>query len=342
MGFVAGAPVAPVVGTVEILNGAVGMVDVVMQLMAAVGAVQQTGEHILLGVLGLPAFRPLPELLYLLPCGGVDNGLMVVLKDGPVFFRVHQAALILEGLGVGLEIDKSAGVLPEGQDFCNGSLAPLAGRVLALFAALADALTLPILRGRQNSILLQHPSCGFNPLPLYAKPVNPADYLGGFIVDDPLSRVVRVFFVAIGRRAHGVTSVAAQLFRAAHLAADVLGVPLVHDVPEGRKIIVTLVAVHTVVYSNKADVVLWKIGVGVISHLQIITSQPGHILYDHGGHITGLYILQHLLEAGAVEICPGVAVICIAACVSEAVVLCVFGEQFLLRRDLSRWFSPKE
>ena len=52
---------------------------------------------------------------------------------------------------------------------------------------------------------------------------------------------------------------------------------VLHDVPEGRKIIVTLVAVHTVVYSNKADVVLWKIGVGVISHLQIITSQPGHI-----------------------------------------------------------------
>ena len=81
MGFVAGSPVAPVVGTVEILNGAVGMVDVVMQLMAAVGAVQQTGEHILLGVLGLPALCPLPELLYLFPCGLVDDSLMVVFKQ---------------------------------------------------------------------------------------------------------------------------------------------------------------------------------------------------------------------------------------------------------------------
>ena len=80
MGFVAGAPVAPVVGAVEILNGAVGMVDVVMQLMAAVGAVQQTSEHILLGVLGLPALCPLPELLHLFPCGLVDDGLMVVFK----------------------------------------------------------------------------------------------------------------------------------------------------------------------------------------------------------------------------------------------------------------------
>ena len=105
MGFVAGPPVAPVVGTVEILNGAVGMVDVVMQLVASVGAVQQTGEHILFAVLGFPALRPLPELLHLLPCGGVDDGLVVILKDGPIFFGVDQTALILEGLGIGLEID---------------------------------------------------------------------------------------------------------------------------------------------------------------------------------------------------------------------------------------------
>ena len=56
------------------------MVDVIMQLVAAVGAVQQTGEHILLSVLGLPALCLLPELLHLLPCGLVDDGLMVVLK----------------------------------------------------------------------------------------------------------------------------------------------------------------------------------------------------------------------------------------------------------------------
>ena len=137
MGFVAGSPVAPVVGTVEILNGAVGMVDVVMQLMAAVGAVQQTSEHILLGVLGLPALCPLPELLHLFPCGLVDDGLMVVFKDSPIFFGIVQAALILEGFGVGFEINQGARVLPEGQDFGDGGLTPFAGGVLALFATLA-------------------------------------------------------------------------------------------------------------------------------------------------------------------------------------------------------------
>ena len=230
VGFIAGSPIAPVVGTVKVFNGAVGVVDVVMQLVAAVGTVQQTGEHILLGVLGFPALCPLPEPLHLLPCGGVDDGFMVVFKDGPVFFGVFQAALVFEGLGIGLEIDKRTCVLPEGQDFGDGGFTPFAGCVLALFAALADALTLPILRGRQNAVLLQHPGRGFDSLPLNAEPVNPADYLGGFVVDDPLSRVLRVFFVAIWRRAHGVASVAPQLFGTAHLAADVLGVPLVRDI----------------------------------------------------------------------------------------------------------------
>ena len=122
MSFVAGSPVAPVVGTVEILNGAVGMVDVVVQLVAAVGAVQQTGAHLLFGVLGFPALCPLSELLHLLPCGGVNDGFMVVLKDGPIFFGVDQTALILEGLGIGLEIDQGARVLPEGQNFVNRGL----------------------------------------------------------------------------------------------------------------------------------------------------------------------------------------------------------------------------
>ena len=171
MGFVAGAPVAPVIGTVEILNGAVGMVDVVMQLMAAIGAVQQTSEHILFGVLGLPALRPLPEFLHLFPCGLVDDGLMVVFKNSPIFFGVLQAALVLKRLGIGLEVDQGARVFPEGQDFGDGGLTPFAGGVLALFAALADALALPILRGSQDAVLLQHPGRGFNPLPLHTKTV---------------------------------------------------------------------------------------------------------------------------------------------------------------------------
>ena len=108
MGFVAGPPVAPVVGAVEVFNGRVDVVEVVVQLVAAVGAVQQTGKHTLSGFLGFPALCSLTELLHPVPCGLVDNGFMVVLKDGPVFFGVDQTALVLEGLGVGFEIDQGS------------------------------------------------------------------------------------------------------------------------------------------------------------------------------------------------------------------------------------------
>ena len=115
---------------------------------------------------------------------------------------------------------------------------------------------------------------------------------------------------------------------------------VLHDVAEGREIIIALVAVHTVVYGNEADVMLWKISVSIVANLQIVTAQPGHILYNYGGHITGLYILQHLLKAGTVEVCPGIAIINIEPCVGKMMLFCVLGEQFFLRSDLSRVFSP--
>ena len=127
-----------------------------------------------------------------------SNGLQLHLfylqkEDSPIFFGIVQTALIFEGLGVGLEIDQGARVLPEGQDFGYGGLTPFAGGVLALFAALTDALALPILCGGQDAVLLQQAGRGFDPLPLYAEPVNSADDLGGFIVNDPLPEIVRVF-----------------------------------------------------------------------------------------------------------------------------------------------------
>ena len=199
VGFVAGPPVAPVVGTVEIFNGTVDVVEIVVQLVAAVSAVQQIGEHILLGFLGFPALRSITEFLHLFPCGGVNDDLVVVFKNGPVFFGVDQTAFVLKGFGICFEVDQSAGVLPERQNFGDRGFTPFARCILALFTALADALAFPMLRWGQDTVLLQQSSCSFDPVPFYTKPVNPADYLGSFIVNDPLSRIVRVLFVVVRR-----------------------------------------------------------------------------------------------------------------------------------------------
>ena len=43
-------------------------------------------------------------LLHLLPDLPLDNRLMDILEHGPVFLRIRNADLILEGLGIGFEI----------------------------------------------------------------------------------------------------------------------------------------------------------------------------------------------------------------------------------------------
>ena len=45
-------------------------------------------------------------LLHLLPDLPLDNRLMDILEHGPVFLRIRNADLILEGLGIGFEIHK--------------------------------------------------------------------------------------------------------------------------------------------------------------------------------------------------------------------------------------------
>ena len=49
-------------------------------------------------------------------------------------------------------------------------------------------------------------------------------------------------------------------------------VNVLHDVPEGREIIVTLVAVHAVVHGDESDVVVREIGVGVAWMMGVFAS----------------------------------------------------------------------
>ena len=69
---------------------------------------------------------------------------MNILEDDPVFFRVINTGLILEGFGVGFEVDHIAAVFLLRQDFANGAVFPTAGVWLRLFAAPADAFFVPI------------------------------------------------------------------------------------------------------------------------------------------------------------------------------------------------------
>ena len=146
-----------IIGTGEKAYILIGGVDVIPQLVTAVGAVQQIRKDALFAILRFrrTALCPLDDLLlYLLKGVPVDNRLMNILEDDPVFFRVIDAGLILEGFGVGLEIDHIAAVFLLGQDFTNGAVFPSVRVWLRLFAAPADAFFLLVRRAVENPIFL--------------------------------------------------------------------------------------------------------------------------------------------------------------------------------------------
>ncbi len=129
--------------------------------------------------------------------------------------------------------------------------------------------------------------------------------------------------------------------RRTHLAADVSGVHLVHYISKRRKLVLSVIAVNTIVYGDESDVMVGEEGVGVVADLEIVSAEARHILHDHGGDIAHLDVLEYLLKAGAVEVSAGVAVVHIEAGVAEAVLLGVLGQELLLRRNLSRGYFAK-
>ena len=63
--------------------------------------------------------------------------------------------------------------------------------------------------------------------------------------------------------------------RASYLAADVLGIHLVHYVTERAEIILAVFAVNAIVDGDEANVVLGKIIVCVLAYLKIVSSETG-------------------------------------------------------------------
>lgn len=90
-----------IIGTGEKAYILIDGVDMIPQLVTAVGAVQQIRKDALFAILRFrrTALCPLDDLLlYLLKGVPVDNRLVNILEDDPSFLPGYRAGLILEGL----------------------------------------------------------------------------------------------------------------------------------------------------------------------------------------------------------------------------------------------------
>jgi hypothetical protein len=109
--------------TVEIFDVAVALIEVIPEVVAAVGADEKAAEHILLAVFGRTlAGLGFASFLNLLPCRPVYDGFMHIFKDCqfgsvfnsgllPVFLGVLYPVFQLEVDGEGLVIHYRPGIL---------------------------------------------------------------------------------------------------------------------------------------------------------------------------------------------------------------------------------------
>ena len=149
-------------------------------------------------------------------------------------------------------------------------------------------------------------------------------------------------------RAHwgqGYASLTLGFLDGSDLAAGVPGIELVEPVFDARKIVVHTVRVNGVVVvvdGDETNTVLRKGEVGVKPGQRGVAAQSGKVFGDRHGHPSRLDFGQHGLKAGTVIGHTAYTVIHEKGWVGEVMLPGILQKHGLLRRDLSRLFSPAE
>lgn len=90
--------------------------------------------------------------------------------------------------------------------------------------------------------------------------VDPTDDRCRFFIDQPLIVIILVFNISVRRATcHILSGTAFCLEHGLYLLAGILRIPFIHDVPEGKEVIVTLQTVMIVIDGDQADALLRSI-----------------------------------------------------------------------------------
>ena len=183
------------------MNILVDGVGVVAQLCVAVAAEQQISKDTFLPIMRFrcTAFRLGNASLHLLKVLSGNNRLVNILEDHPILWVVIIPPFILEGLGIGLEIDNIAAVFLLREDFLHCGLAPPVRIRLRLFAASRKPLALPIGHWDEDFLFLQNAGNGLIAFPIETHLENAFYDLRRFRVDDPLLFVFRALLIPVRR-----------------------------------------------------------------------------------------------------------------------------------------------
>ena len=315
----------------------------IVHLGPAVGTEHQTREGV--GNAGgiRPANRPL-HLLGQLPCLRVNNGLVGVLKDQPIFRGVLHP-LVPVGLFGGTEVHRMPHIFRPLQQGADGVAVPVIGAVLvqhgcaALFALLflLRPLLGEIVAGTLHLLGGEHFGNLIGSVPLHGQPENAPHHGGGFLIHQPVVFVLRVFLVAVdGAVGCGLARLALHPVGRRNLFGLVAQIPLVHDIQKRRKFAAFLfVAVNIVGNSNKMNPVLPEHDLGIKAGLQVITTDPTEVFAQQVGHLPGLNVGDQAFPARTLKIAARPSIIRIVDNIGVAPLLCIaFEIPFLVQNGV--------
>ena len=132
---------------------------------------------------------------------------------------------------------------------------------------------------------------------------NPAHHRSGFLVNDPVVFLLRVFFVAVNHLVRDWNArLGSSLISRPLLSADVPQIKLVHNIEEWDIFAGCLIkTVDPISDGDETDFMLPEKYINIKSGLQVIAPHTAHILHNHRADLVRLNIRDHLFPCRALK-----------------------------------------
>ena len=256
----------------------------------AVSAVNHAGEQAALSGF-CPSVALLADLLHLVKDFLLNDSRMGVVEYRLLLNGCFPLLLVPDGVGVGLEVNRTARVFPPFQNVNNGIGVPVV-RISGFRAWGVNALS-PLIGSRiEHLFRLQEFGDLHRPPSFHTQFEDTLDHKSGCLVHDPLCSILRVFAVAkgnIGRQRDAL--LALGLLYRTDFAAGILGKKLIEPVFDSRNIVVGTVGVNgvkVVVDGDIAHTIFRESEVDIQARQGRISPQPGQVFRQHNSHFSCL------------------------------------------------------
>ena len=259
-----------------------------------------------------PAVALLPDLLYLVEGVCVDDGRVRVVEDRLVLYRILAGCLVPDGIGIGLEVDSTAGIFAPLQNVCYAPGIPFIG-ICRFWMIGVAAFPQTVCRDGQHLFFLEQVGDLGRAASFHAKREDALDHLCRFLIHDPFLRVVRIFDIAIRQKSgQRFPTLSLGLDDSPNLPAGISGIELVEPHANSGKVVVHTVLIkriEIVVDCNVANVVLGKGDVNEHTRHRGVSPKARKVFRQHNGHMIRFDFIQHFLKAGTIKIRSAVSVV---------------------------------